>query len=267
MPEVPVANRILILAGSLIVALAATAFVDPLPQDPAYHLFADRRSCLGIPNFADVSSNIGFALVGLWGLWTILRSSGKNIFRSRRERWPYLVFCAGVALVSAGSAWYHLAPGNDRLFWDRLPMTVAFMAFFAAVFADRIERPGLTRWLLPLLVGAGILSLLHWRWTEAMGHGDLRFYGLVQFYPVFALPLVLFLFPAGRLTSGRHLFWIIFWYGLAKALEYFDGGIFALFGNAVSGHSLKHLAAAAAALVVIRMIDRREQAVFRAGDP
>ena len=32
-----------------------------IPQPEAYHLFADRRNLLGIPNFGDVASNLPFA--------------------------------------------------------------------------------------------------------------------------------------------------------------------------------------------------------------
>lgn len=42
------------------------------------------------------------------------------------------VLFAGVLLTSAGSTWYHLAPTNDSLVWDRLPMTLGFMGLFAA---------------------------------------------------------------------------------------------------------------------------------------
>jgi hypothetical protein len=256
MAEISFNHRLLILLGSFAVALAGLALIDPIAQDPAYHVFADRRWFGGIPNFGDVASNFGFAIVGIWGIWTVAGPGGKELFPDRRDSWPWLTFFAGVALVSVGSAWYHLNPDNGRLFWDRLPMTVGFMGFFAAFLNDRIDRPALTRWLFPALVAAGILSLLYWDWTEAMGRGDLRFYGLVQFYPLVALPLVLWLFPEGRRTSGNYLYWVIFWYALAKALEHFDYEISALLGGAVSGHSLKHLAAAVAAIVVIRMIGR-----------
>jgi hypothetical protein len=153
-----------------------------------------------------------------------------------------------------GSAYYHAAPDNARLFWDRLPMTVAFMALFSAFIADRINQRIGVQWLLPILVVAGIASVFYWDWSESVGRGDLRFYFLVQFYPIVALPVICWLFPKGRYTSGRYLAWLIAWYAVAKGLELFDVQVFALLGGTVSGHTLKHLASAVATLVVVRML-------------
>jgi hypothetical protein len=38
------------------------------------------------------------------------------------------VLFAGVTLSSLGSSYFHLAPDNARLMWDRLPMTIAFIS-------------------------------------------------------------------------------------------------------------------------------------------
>lgn len=254
-------RRVLALLAAFALALAGTAFLPPIPQDPAYHLFADSRSWLGLANFADAASNIGFAAVGVWGLWVVLGPSGGTIFAERSEVLPYAIFFLGVGSVSVGSTYYHLAPDNDRLFWDRLPMTIAFMAFFAAFVADRVDRAVATRWLLPVVIALGILSVVYWDWTEARGQGDLRFYALVQFYPVLALPMIFWLFPKARHTAGTYLPWVILWYAAAKALEHFDAEIFALLGDTVSGHSLKHLAAAMSTAVVVRMIQRNRYGV------
>lgn len=247
-------QRILILLGMFAVTLAGGFFVSPIPQDPAYHRFSDTRALFGVPNFGDVVSNAGFAIVGLFGLWSVLGPRRRAIFDNGADALPYLVFFFGVGLVCAGSSYYHLVPDTDRLFWDRLPMTFAFMALFAAVVADRIDRSFGIRWLLPLLIALGVASLLYWDRTEALGRGDLRWYGLVQFYPMVALPLICWLFPDARYTGKGYLPWVIAWYGLAKLLEYFDAETLALCGGAVSGHSLKHLAAAMATFVVLRMI-------------
>ncbi len=249
-------QRLGVLAGLFAVALGGMLLVPPIPQDPSYHLFADTRSCLGIPNFGDLASNLGFAVVGLLGLWRLLGPSARTIFPDRKEATAYLVFFVAVGLVSLGSAYYHAAPDNARLFWDRLPMTVAFMALFYAILADRV--PGVTErpWLLPLLVALGAFSLLYWDWTEAKGQGDLRFYGLVQFYPMIALPVICWLYPKAQRSGGGYLFWVIAWYALAKVLETFDAAIFDLLGRSISGHSLKHLAAAVACFIVLRMVLR-----------
>jgi len=243
----------------VLIAVGTAAFVamlqiSPIPQDPAFHLFADVRSCLGVLNFGNTMSNAAFALVGLWGLWTTLGPGGKSIFPRSLEKWPYIVFFTGVALVSAGSAYYHWAPDNDRLFWDRLPMTIAFMGFFTAFLTDRINRPNFIPWLLPVLVLLGAASLIYWSMTEAQGNGDLRYYAFVQFFPIALLPIVLWLFPNGRYTKGSYLLWVIGWYGSALALEKLDAWIYDVLQGALSGHTIKHLFAAVAAFVVIRML-------------
>ncbi len=253
--DIPSATRntwILIIIG--IVAFIGLLQIPPIPQDPAFHLFADIRTCLGILNFGNTVSNAAFALVGAWGLWTVLGPTGQKIFQTKKESWPYIIFFIGVALVSIGSAYYHWAPNNERLFWDRLPMTVAFMGFFTAFITDRLNRPSAISWMLPTLVVLGAASLIYWSITEADGHGDLRFYGFVQFFPIILLPIVLILFPKGHYTSGLYLLWVILWYGSAMGLEQLDHWIYDLSRGAISGHTIKHLLAAVAAFVVIRML-------------
>ena len=247
-------QRIAILLALFAVTLVGASFVPPIPQDPDYHQFADMRPLWGIPNFGDTISNAGFLVVSLMGLWSLLGSRRRAIFTEGPDATPYAVFFTGVGLVAVGSAYYHLVPDTDRLFWDRLPMTVAFMALFAAIVADRIDRPFGNRWLLPILVAIGIASLLYWIWSEGQGRGDLRWYAMVQFYPMLALPVICWLFPKSHYTGGGQLFWVIVWYGIAKVLEHFDGPVLALLGGAVSGHSLKHLAAAIATYHVLRMV-------------
>ena len=86
-----------------------------------------------------------------------------------------------------------------------------------------------------------------------MGCGDL-FFVFVQFFPVIALPFILKLFPNYRYVPGRYIAWVVVWYGLSKVLEHFDTEVFDLLGHWVSGHTLKHLAAAMSAFVVFRML-------------
>ena len=132
----------------------------------------------------------------------VVGSTRRAIFVERSDAWPYLVFFVGVALVSVGSAYYHWAPSNDRLLWDRLPMSIAFMAFCSAIIADRIDAKAGNVWLLPVLIGLGLASLVYWNWTKSLGRGDLRFYGFVQFYPMIAIPAVCLLFPEYRYLSA-----------------------------------------------------------------
>jgi hypothetical protein len=251
-------QRVAILLVLLVLGLlAALLMLDPIPQDLAYHRFADTRQLAGIPNFNDVMSNIGFAIAGVLGMLAILGAKQKLIFLSLSDTRPYIVFFVGVTLISLGSGFYHLEPSNERLFWDRLPMSISFMAFISAIIADRIAPKAGNGWLLVVLVILGMLSLVYWILSESQGNGDLRFYGFVQFFPVMLLPLILWLFPGYRYTTPRYLGWIIAWYALAKIVEHFDREIFQLTGNIISGHTLKHLAAATGAYVVARMLLER----------
>src|SRR5262245_44438504 len=256
--------RALVLAGLAVGAAVAFLSLPPLPQDPAYHRFADQRTLLGVPHCLNVVSNVPFLAVGVLGLGFVLgrrAAQPGGPFLTAAERWPYVLFFLGVGLTAFGSAYYHLDPDNDRLLWDRLPMAGAFMGLFAAVLG---ERAGL--WLglglLAPLVAAGLASVLYWHWTEGQGRGDLRFYYLVQFYPMLALPLLLVLFPP-RYTGTAELVAALGWYVLAKVCEHpLDGPIYAL-GHVVSGHTLKHLAAAVAAYQILRML--RRQPILPAG--
>jgi hypothetical protein len=245
-----------LVALTLLVAGGAFFFVPPIPQDPAYHELADTRLRFGIPRIGDVVSNAGFLVVGAWGLAFLMGRKGRHLFADGPyQRLPWLVFFIALIGLGAASAVYHADPDNDSLFWDRIPLAVAFMALTSAFIADRIDARVGVRWFLPLLIGLGVASLIVWRLTEAAGTGDLRLYGLVQFYPLLAVPLMCGLFP-GRRTSGRYVFFLLLGYAAAKFTEHFDPEIYALLGGAVSGHSLKHLVAALAAYSMIAMLRR-----------
>jgi len=245
-----------LLLAVTVAVIVVDLFLPRIPQPQAYHNFADQRSFLRIPNFADVVSNVPFLVFGLWGLAFWLRSNSEpnpNHFVDRRERWPYLVVFVGVLLTAFGSAYYHLEPSNARLVWDRLPMTIAFMAVVAAMIAERISvRAGL--WLLPLLLLVGMSSVLQWYLSELRDAGDLRFYATVQAYSVLFVLIVLLLPP--RYTGSLDLAIVAGFYVLAKVLEILDKPIFEL-GHIVSGHTLKHLAAATAGYWILRMLQKR----------
>ena len=248
--------RLWLLAGLGALTVLIAFMVPPIAQDPAYHDLADRRALFGTPNGLNVLSNLPFLVVGALGLAFLARdrSSRSSIaFLTPAERQPYWLLFAGVALTGIGSAYYHWRPDNATLFWDRLPMTIAFMALLASVIGERISRRAGPRCLWPLLI-AGAASTLYWHLGEQRGAGDLRPYGLVQFGSMVLVPLILVLFPA-RYTGTRCLWMSIGWYGLAKVVEYFDHGLFVRVG--VSGHTWKHLASAVAAYWILRMLEER----------
>lgn len=244
------------------IALAALAaawglFSPPLLQSQAYHHFADTRALLAVPNAADTLSNLAFLFVGALALAFLRRErlgSGGERFRSPREMRPYWVFFSGVALTSVGSAWYHLAPDDARLVWDRLPMTLAFMSLVAAVVSERISVRAGSRLLWPLLL-LGLASVVYWRWSALSGFENLRPYMAVQFGSI-AVVLAISILHRSRYTHGGAIFALAAAYGAAKAAEVYDREIFELTGW-LSGHTLKHLVAAAGMYLLLMALQRR----------
>lgn len=231
-------QRLWLLAAVAVLGGVVVYSLGPVPQDAAYHAFADQRTLFGVPNFWNVVSNLPFLLVGIAGIL---------VLRSRRAggtlpelRPAFFAFFIGSALVAFGSGYYHLAPNNETLVFDRLPMTIAFMGFFSLILGEHLDPKLGRRSLLPLLI-VGTASVLYWWITESRGHGDLRPYALVQYLPIVLIPLILILFPS-RLTNVRLIWGVLAAYALAKVLEYFDLPIYRSLG--ISGHTLKHLVAA-----------------------
>lgn len=237
------------LAGVVIVAaVLAPRVAQPL----SYHKFADTRGWFGIANFGDVASNIPFAILGICGL-VALRKNGSMAFLDPRERWPYLIIFAGFLLTAFGSSYYHLQPGNARLVWDRLPMTLVFMGLVSAMITERLSVSIGVR-LLPLLLLVGAASVAQWYLSEIHGAGDLRFYAAVQVYALAMVLLSAFLPP--RYTRNSDLAIAAGFYVLAKICETADRQIFGA-GHLVSGHTLKHLAAAVGGWWILRMLEKR----------
>src|SRR5713101_5041481 len=184
--------KVLLLAGIAVVGVVVVIAHGSIPQAPGYHAFADQRRLLGIPNFWNVASNLPFFVVGLAGLFTLGRRATPGILPALLP--AYLAFFLGTVLVSIGSGYYHLSPSDKSLVWDRLPMTVTFMAFLAILIGEQIAPEIGARLLIPLLV-VGVLSVTYWWFTEQQGGDDLRPYLLVQFLPMVLAPLLLLLFP------------------------------------------------------------------------
>ena len=242
---------ILLLATAAVILAACLA--PRVAQPLEYHKFADTRGWLGVPNFGDVASNLPFAIVGICGFLFLLSEKSKTRFLDQRERIPYFILFFGMLLTAFGSSYYHWSPDNARLVWDRIPMTIVFMSMVSALIAERIRlRAG--PYLLPFLLTIGIASVIQWHLSELNGHGDLRFYAAVQIYALLILLVILLLPP--RYTRGSDLAIVAAFYVLAKILESTDRQIFAV-GHAISGHTLKHLAAACAGYWILRMLQLR----------
>jgi hypothetical protein len=241
-----------VVVGALLtfLALAAVALLvhGPIAQDEGYHHFADSRTLLGVPHAWNVLSNLPFLFAGAYGLYEVAE-----------EPWPwagweragYTMFFLGVFLTAFGSGYYHLDPTTPRLFWDRLPMTLGFTSFFSLWVGERVSLLWGRRMLGPALA-IGVISMLYWRYTELAGHGDLRLYGVVQFFPIVATP-ALFLLPSTR-PHARYVGYLLGWYVLAKGLEGADAIISQATDGLFAGHAWKHVAAALGAGAVARRV-------------
>jgi hypothetical protein len=244
-------TNLLIAFSAFLIALSF--LVEPVAQDPGYHQFADTRSIFGIANFWNVVSNLPFLFVGAAGLWYFRTSERTGIIPGLYP--AYLVFFGGVFLTSLGSSWFHLVPDNSTLLWDRLPMTIAFMALFAIVIGEHVCDKSARRLLLPLLI-AGAASVLYWHYTESVGAGDLRAYAIVQFLPMILIPIILLAYPSRFSLQGTY--WgMILLYALSKLFEFFDYNVYEA-GLLFSGHSIKHVVAAAAPALLLYGIKNRQ---------
>ncbi|WP_410497895.1 hypothetical protein [Chitinibacter sp. S2-10] len=241
----------LVLPGLIIAAIALGMLIHgPIVQLPNYHHFADRQAWLGISNAADVLSNLGFALAGLWGMSRLAR----NASLVETARTAYGLFCISLFLTAFGSGWYHLAPDNARLIFDRIPIAMACAALLAAVCyecygsADSIKTQ---RRVCAALTVLSLGSVGWWQWTEALnpGYGDLRPYLFLQVLPLLLIPIIQWQARAAR-AKRLALAAAIGLYIVAKVAELQDHQLFQQL-VLISGHTLKHLLASAAAGVLV----------------
>jgi hypothetical protein len=245
--------RTWLLIGLTLVAVGLALFLPAMPQPREYHDFIDKRAVYGIQNFFDVASNAAFAVAGIVGLLAVLYP--RACFESPSERLPYAVFCIGVLMTAAGSCYYHLEPNNETLFWDRLPMTIAFMSLISAQIVDRVHvRAGLLALAPMLLIGIG--SVVYWIMTERQGQGNVVPYAVLQAYAVIVLLKLAAMHPS-RYTHGNAIYAVFAGYLLAKVFEHYDRQIFEWTG-VVSGHTLKHVMAGLAGIPVAYMLWRRQ---------
>ena len=153
-------------------------------------------------------------------------------------------------LTAFGSAWYHAAPSDATLVWDRLPIAAAFAGLVAATIADRQRA-----WARPLTVGLGsvaVATVLLWAVT-----GNLLPYVMMQLVFV-AVALLTTALVRSRWTHARAVYLAAATYGLAVVCERYDRPFAEVLNGIVSGHTLKHLLAATALLLIFMMIARRQ---------
>ena len=238
-----------VIAAVCVIAATIVTFLPPLAQPLSYHQFADQRAIFGVPHSFDVLSNLAFLISGVTGLFFALRA-GKTL--DAGTRWAFATLFVGLILTSAGSAYYHLAPDNQRLVFDRLPMIIAMSGCIGAVIADRFG--GSTAWSLAAMIALGLWTVHHWNVGEQTGHGDLRWYVLYQGLVMIVGALLLLFFPS---RNGATPAFVIAVTGnvAAKLFELLDKPVFAL-GGIISGHTLKHLSAGLAFLPLVFLIRR-----------
>jgi hypothetical protein len=213
----------------------------PVGQLANYHAFADHTVLFGIPHACDVLSNLGFALVALWGLHRI------NNRPPRHGDAGYRLFLFGLLLTALGSTHYHLAPDDARLVWDRVPIALACAGLLAGFRGDFFRRDAT---LAALGLGSlAIASVAWWRLT-----GDLRPYLLFQIAPIVLIPLWQWI---GKAAAGerRAAAAGLALYAIAKWAELNDHEI-ATIAAPLTGHTLKHLLATAAAAVFVSLVTR-----------
>ena len=249
---------LLLLPCYVLALVIAFILLPALPQDLEYHRFADERHWLGIPNFPDVASNLAIFLPAVVGLILVNRAHmARRTFRTAFERTLATTCFAALVLTAIGSTWYHLAPDNNRLFWDRLPLGLAFTTLPALLIAERfpLSRPG--RLMILLWVLTGPTAVIWWYLGELAGQGDLR--------PYFLLHAFLILLPPALLArhspyTGSALYAVAYvLFLLAMAGDRLDQAVFDFTGGAVSGHTMKHLLTGLAIGMLASMFATRRQ--------
>lgn len=241
----PTNRKALWILVALLPVLAALWLLSPHTDSAAYMRFIDDREMLGIPNAGNVLSNLPFFVVGIWGL--IGRRGLPASYGA-----PMRIFSLGLLLTAFGSSYFHWNPNPETLFWDRLPMTISFTAVLALVIGDRIDARFGLRSLWPLEL-AGVGTVVAWRY----GWTDIRPYVLVQYGGLLAVFAILATCRHGRLAN-RELLAGLGFYAVAKALEVGDQAVYTATSGIVSGHSIKHVAAAVGAALVIRAVLRTD---------
>jgi hypothetical protein len=247
--------RIGFLAVCALIAPWLAAWMLPtFAQPQSYHDYADQRVWLGLPHAANVLSNLPFLAAGVIGLQYTLhgwRNHNSDAFADQRSAWPYALLFLGVALTAFGSSWYHARPHDATLVWDRMPMALAFAGLVAGTVADRVPQWMLRALLAFAAVGTG--TVLYWHLT-----GNLLPYLLMQ-AGFIATALIATAYVPSRYTHANRIYVAVGIYTLAIVFERLDHQVHALLDGWISGHTLKHLLACAAIMMVYAMLRERQR--------
>jgi hypothetical protein len=230
-------ERFLIAGVAVLVVLAAG--LPAMPQDPAYHRFADARAMWGVPRAMDTLSNVFFIVFGGWGVLRHLQ--GRLAYTGPGMREAGFVFFLGFLLTGFGSGYYHLDPNDRGLAWDRLGMVVAFAGVLGLAAADRVSERS-AKLLLPIALVGGASSV---GWFLVFD--SVTPYAVLQFGGI-AMVMGMLWLPAQGV--GPNWAALAAAYALAKVFEAADHQVFLLTAGSISGHTLKHVFASLAVLAV-----------------
>jgi hypothetical protein len=231
--------RARLLSGIAIVAIVVVALTQTITRGPEFHHYADARTLFGIPHAGDVLSNLAFIVAAVW--------AGRDRWNIVRYGWPV---CLGVFAIGIGSGTYHVAPSDTLLALDWAPIVVTLGLLSAAVIQDR-GGPGRAALVVAPLLAIG--SVVWWIATGGTHGGNMAPYVAVQATGI-VLPLVIALVAPGNVRT-HWLFIGVVGFALARICASRDRELLDWVG--VSGHSLKHIAAACAAACALRALMRR----------
>ena len=247
-------RRETVLAAIAFAVLALPFLLPPIAQSQSYHHFADTRTLFGVANAMDTLSNFGFIVAGVVGIamvWLRRLPAPTTALGAMS-----LLTFAGLIATGIGSAWYHgqVPPDDAGLAIDRYGMVIGFAGVLGLAAAHKVsERAGW--WTGWVVLVAGPFSV--WWWTVS---GNVAPYAVLQFGGMALLVLILFWRSATVTnTAGPNWGMLIGAYALAKVFEAADEQIWDLSAQLISGHTLKHLAAAFVALAVIAPLYRRSE--------
>jgi hypothetical protein len=230
-------NKIIFYTAIFISVLFILALA-PITQSQEYHQFAEQRLIGYIPHFGDVLSNLSFIVIGTLLLVESRHWNAVEIYKGQKTLFTALAY-SSIAL-GLGSGYYHWAPVDYTLAWDRATMVLGFAIIFydSCIRYDIFSKKGICKGTaITTIVFLG--TVVFW-----MLFGRLEPYVFVQFFTMFVL--VVLAIKNYKEVPSRHLFNMFIWYLIAKVFETFDKEIFMMTGELMSGHTLKHIAYAMA---------------------
>ena len=242
----------LIVFSLLLLLTIGVFFLPQMQQYAHYHNFGDQRTLCHIPHFWNIMSNIPFAWVGALGIY----AAHRNITDKTEKFFALLCFWATTSLVIT-SSYYHFEPNNFGVFIDRISIVFAIIGLIGLVTIRHISPlSGIITSIIAAIFGLG--GLYYWYITAGTPSEDLRFYALVQILPMLLFPVILWI--SSKDKGKKYIIACLAWYGIAKLCETYDIEIYALLFHTISGHSLKHIAAAIGGYMIVKYVNTKPTA-------